>query len=1548
MAKYLDEDDFMECSNGSIPAKIMSGQAMVVRMDESHHYVTMKDKLAAPVEFMCKWMMLLMVAVAAFVALTGGAGLAVILAAVAVGAAVGGALGSLLCGVMVSMGRQWIGQKNTVLIGPGQVPAMPDTGFMTCPIMGGHIMRNPNIKSWTDALIIFAGNVVKNVLIGFAVGAGAALLWPIIAGTSTIGALFAPAFSGIGAFASTVAVNLGISQGFKAISSVANLTSKRYGSIETDEHGNPYVTKPTESWGEAANDEASHFFDMEKAQGSAIGKVFTGTATPSDLLTAGSVIMYLLPTGAKKGTSEPAAGPKPRASDEFAGASHETTAPKQEGTAGAKNETAKADEAPAAEKNEPAKSDEANPTAEAKPSENAPAKQEGDRTGAGEEPTKLKEGEEPPPNKEGCNDPINPVNGANFTDAEDFAIHGKIPFVWKRSWHSNIKHYGILGHGWFTNHDIYLEEQTDFIEYKCTDGRTLFFTKPTNEQVIYKRSEKLELQLHGNSYCIKDANGLKYWFSKNRQSNNRYLLTKITNPANNGFLQYFYDDKNLLTKVTDTEKRSYHIFYHSNNCVTYIKVDTTDDNARLPERLVSYTYDANDNLHTAANALGNKSEFYYDGHLMVKKVLKNRHSFNYEYDGKDFGAKCIKVYGDDGVWPYLFQYFTTEKKTIVTNALGLDTIYHYNDYSLQTKIEHPDGTIEIFSYNEHRELLSYQHSGGNSADYFYNDKGFVVSVARNGQSEGFIYDEDNRLSIYTDVAGNEWEYAYNLDGQLATELAPDGNQTAYEYENRLLKKVLHPNGQHTALRYDENNYLCKATLPNGAQWYWTYDALGNNTCRTDPQGNEYKYEYDNGGRVISVTQPDGTRIKLGYTPGDLINAVSTPHTQITMRYNLMDQMISRAENGLSTHFKYNDELQLIAITNEKGDKYLFELDAMGRAVKETGFDGLEKKYYRDALGRIKQEWLPGNEYKRYYYNEQGRIAGIRYTDGKTDAYQYDAYGNLTIAENSYTSLQWKRDQLGRVVEETQGKHTLTHAYDKYSRRIQLQTSMGANIHYSYDADGLLQELIGNNGQLEAGWQMRQKRDIMGREVERIVVGLHHVQQWAYDSMGRPTLQKTWNKGRQTGQRQYTWATENRLAQVEDQLEKIAAKYSYDNRGFLTGASFEDGKDDKRLPDAAGNLYETEKQKDRVYGKAGQLIKKGGIEYHYDERGNLVLKIKPGRQVWRYQWNSAGMLEKVTNTDGADISFGYDALGRRIWKRFRNTITRWIWDGNVPLQEWKEHAATGQILSNSSVAADGVITWLYSDDSFTPVARLKSKKRHSIVADHLGTPTAMYDEDGNISLSIELDSYGKLRKSNYYNQHEDIAMPFRYQGQYADNETGLYYNRFRYYSAEDGMYISQDPIGLNGNNPTLYGYVHDTNGWLDVFGLDPGGSYGQTRATSSGGQVNHMPANAAVRKAGAGITPYSGPATWMEAADHMQTASWGSRTTASQWRSVQEDLIKRGKYGKAMEMDIRDVERKFGNKYDKGMKQMIDYAVEKEYISRAEGNRLKREYLCPKA
>jgi len=92
---------------------------------------------------------------------------------------------------------------------------------------------------------------------------------------------------------------------------------------------------------------------------------------------------------------------------------------------------------------------------------------------------------------------------------------------------------------------------------------------------------------------------------------------------------------------------------------------------------------------------------------------------------------------------------------------------------------------------------------------------------------------------------------------------------------------------------------------------------------------------------------------------------------------------------------------------------------------------------------------------------------------------------------------------------------------------------------------------------------------------------------------------------------------------------------------------------------------------------------------------------------------------------------------------------------------------------------------------------------------------MYDADGNKTWEAQLDIYGRVRT---FAGRSLNRCNWRYQGQYFDAETGLGYNRFRYIDYDTGSYISQNPIRLAGGNPTIYGYVHDPNSWVDIFGL----------------------------------------------------------------------------------------------------------------------------------
>uniref|UniRef100_UPI0023F82CAE RHS repeat domain-containing protein n=1 Tax=Phocaeicola salanitronis TaxID=376805 RepID=UPI0023F82CAE len=204
--------------------------------------------------------------------------------------------------------------------------------------------------------------------------------------------------------------------------------------------------------------------------------------------------------------------------------------------------------------------------------------------------------------------------------------------------------------------------------------------------------------------------------------------------------------------------------------------------------------------------------------------------------------------------------------------------------------------------------------------------------------------------------------------------------------------------------------------------------------------------------------------------------------------------------------------------------------------------------------------------------------------------------------------------------------------------------------------------------------------------------------------------------------------------------------------------------------------------------------------------------------WLYEWASNGMLKKVVRPDGRPVDFRYDALGRRTAKQYFGKVTRWVWDGNVPLHEWCYKAIGIQSDEEKNTPpkepADDITTWVFEAGTFVPAAKIQDGKQYSIVSDYLGTPVQMYDGQGNKTWDCTLDIYGKVL---VVDKGTEFDCPFRFQGQYEDEETGLYYNRFRYYLPNFGGYISQDPINLKGGIK-FYSYVSNPTIWLDILGL----------------------------------------------------------------------------------------------------------------------------------
>ncbi|MGS7254209.1 RHS repeat-associated core domain-containing protein, partial [Pseudomonas anuradhapurensis] len=105
-------------------------------------------------------------------------------------------------------------------------------------------------------------------------------------------------------------------------------------------------------------------------------------------------------------------------------------------------------------------------------------------------------------------------------------------------------------------------------------------------------------------------------------------------------------------------------------------------------------------------------------------------------------------------------------------------------------------------------------------------------------------------------------------------------------------------------------------------------------------------------------------------------------------------------------------------------------------------------------------------------------------------------------------------------------------------------------------------------------------------------------------------------------------------------------------------------------------------------------------------------------------------------------------------------------------------------------------------------------------DHLGTPMELTDEHGHIAWAGQYKAWGEVKeeRSDWARQH-GLGNPIRFQGQYHDHETGLHYNRYRYYDPRPGRFINQDPIGYVGGW-NLYQYATNPVNWVDPLGLNP--------------------------------------------------------------------------------------------------------------------------------
>jgi RHS repeat-associated protein len=1095
--------------------------------------------------------------------------------------------------------------------------------------------------------------------------------------------------------------------------------------------------------------------------------------------------------------------------------------------------------------------------------------------------------------------PVDVATGKVFTDLIDFEIPGPWPISWERSWDSVSTHDGQLGHGWHHVYDMALGiSDNGSLELRTADGRNVFVPYLYTGEEAYLKQEKLRFTRDDEHFIVTDEEYTSYLFKaaevdKYGSSNLHCILRPGAQKIS------FSYEKNQLREIEDSTGRRLRVSTDQKGRITAIEAPHPNaGHAGKFVALVRYRYDHLGDLVESIDALGNSFHYEYEDHLLVRETNRNGLNFFFTYDREQFDwPRCVRTWGDEGIHENTLVYDLEAKTTQVVNSRGKATIYSWNDDGLVWKTINPQGNEEIRQYGDACNLVREIDEIQRATTYEYDALGHRSLVKYPDGTKVMMSRKEHLLVAAADQIGGSWSWKYDEFYRLIARTAADGSKTEYAYDGPNLTDIVDNAGHVTRLGYDQRHNLVELTTPDEAKSTWQYDELGRVIAALDPRGNRQERKLNLLGNVLKVREPDGNVRVLEYDGEENIVRAKDQQHDVRFRYVGMNRLGEREEAGTQVQFKYDTEENLTGIVNEHGFAYRFGLDVLGNVVSESGFDGLTRTYERDAAGQVVRVARPGDRATGYDYDPVGRVTAVKHWDGSKENYAYRADGELLAAVNGAVAVRFERDKLGRVLTEYQGGFAVNSIYDKLGNRIGLTSSLGADVSIQRNLMGDVEEVV--SGAREADpWSVHFERDLLGLELERSMPG-GVKSQWKRDRLGRPTKQTTSVGGRKENSRTYQWGVNDRLKAIIDD-NKGRFEYEHDVFGNLAAATYPDGSKELRMPDAVGNLFKTKGQGDRKYGPAGQLLEADGTTFRYDAEGNLIGKTKKDGGRWAYEWNAAGMLARVTRPDGKVVSFTYDALGRRIAKKFGRRLTRWVWDGNVMLHEWREDApptplratpkavepqeetrkrivirrraetvsgglAAGPPTSGNgtggtgagnatspagasdnaaSVAAAGAVglpsdakttvplpgeegfelltavsgdltTWLFEPESFSPLAKLTPARDYGIVTDHLGTPQSMYSADGEKSWELELSVYGDVRKLDGWRGE----CPFRYPGQYEDEETGLYYNRFRYYCAEVGGYVSQDPIGLAGSNPNLYGYVKDPLLWIDIFGLE---------------------------------------------------------------------------------------------------------------------------------
>jgi RHS repeat-associated protein len=1064
----------------------------------------------------------------------------------------------------------------------------------------------------------------------------------------------------------------------------------------------------------------------------------------------------------------------------------------------------------------------------------------------------------------------------------DFVLSAPLPISWSRVYRSQLDAYdrGMLGARWITPYTTRIDiAPNGGLVYQGVDGRTHSYPALAVGQVHRDAVEDLTLNQLSDTLLMLRFGKQGDWqeIYERVEGQPRYRL--VTQQAKDGqSIGLRYDHV-----IASTGEQVLSDIISKQGDVVMAHVGTQPDaktglirslwelkDGQVVRQLAAYTHDAEHDLIAAQDENGASWSYTYSHHLVTRYTDRTGRGMNLEYDGTGADAKAVREWSDDGSFALQLEWDANIRLTYVTDALGGETWHYYDIEGYTYRVIHPDKLEEWFFRDDAKNVTRHVHTDGTTDDYTYDEDGNLQTHTRaDGSRVHFEYDSQHRLTGIRDAEGGVWKRDYDAQGHLTEEIDPLGHKTEYAYDKAGRPvRITDAKGGVKGLVYSASGQLLSYTDCSAKTSQWEYDQRGRVTKAVDAAGNTTSYRYA-AGQLEEIVLPDETSEHFTHdAEGRLLAHADALGRRTRYSYTRAGLIAGRTDAaGRSLKYQWDLLGRLTELQNENGSHYNFRYDPVGRLLEETGFDRKTTHYHHEATTGTLAEVVEAGHATQLQFDALGRLVERNAGEGQLEHFAYDLNGRLVKAANRDARLQWFYDPAGNLTREHH--HYLAnartavwqHRYDELNERIATTRPDGHVTQWLTYGSGHVHGLL-VDGQDILGFE----RDDLHREVAR-EQGNGLSQRQKYDPAGRLLEQRISQTGRGPADalelsRRYTYDKAGQLTSIGDS-RRGRLDYRYDPVGQLLEANSRLGREVFAF-DPAGNIVDPAQAEGAVQRTANKLLDNllkeyAGTSYRYDARGNLVERVKNGRKTV-CAWDGFNRMAAATDPDGITTTFSYDPLGRRIAKRSGDATTSFGWDGDVLAFESTQstaalHERQGQGWS---------VHYIHERDSFVPLMQIRQPRAMALSetpdvkalmeanggaydieqdplwngeqrsvpsafdrkemafyqCDHLGTPQELTDHEGSIAWSAQHKAWGEARETiSEAGRRAGFRNPIRFQGQYFDEETGLHYNRYRYYDPGSGRFISSDPIGLLGGD-NLHAAVPNPTGWVDSKGLSP--------------------------------------------------------------------------------------------------------------------------------